>query len=191
MSVARCSTGSSSDRHGRINRSGTIAHTVRRVASRAWILFVVATFASGSAAAQPAPSEGSGVVLVGARVRLWQLAARDLSIPIVGHLTRITPDSVDIRPDGNDLAVGVARPAVTRIETSVGPQSRSRTTGAVLGAVIGAIGGGVIGVIAGTMSRSNAARLGIYTGAAGAGIGAVAGALTPGEAWRRATLPTP
>ena len=128
---------------------------------------------------------------MGAHVRLWELAARDLSIPVVGRLTRLTPDSVDIQPDGNDATIGVARPAVTRIETSEGPHTKSRTTAAVMGAVIGALGGGVLGVIAGNMNRSNAARLGIYAGVAGAGIGAVVGASAPGEAWHRATLPAP
>ncbi len=152
---------------------------------------IAAVGTSGALRAQSVADETSGVVLVGARVRLWELAARDLSIPVVGRLTRLTADSVDILPDGNDATIGVARPAVTRIETSDGPHTKPRGTAAVMGAVIGALGGGVVGVIAGNMNRSNAARLGIYAGLAGAGIGAVVGASAPGEAWHRATLPTP
>ncbi len=151
----------------------------------------VAAVTGGALGAQSVASETSGVVLVGARVRLWQLAARDLSIPVVGRLTRITADSVDIQPDGNDLAIGVARPAVTRVDASAGPHTKPRGTAAVMGAVIGALGGGIIGVVAGNMSHGNAARLGIYSGVAGAGIGAAAGAFAPGEAWHRATLPAP
>ena len=161
------------------------------VVGRALFCALVAAFASGSLRAQSIASETSGVVGVGDRVRLWQLATRDLSIPVVGRLTRVTADSVDIQPDGNDVTIGVARPAVTRIDASAGPHTKPRTTAAVMGAVIGALGGGVLGVIAGNMSHNNAARLGIYGGVAGAGIGAAAGALAPGEAWHRATLPAP
>jgi hypothetical protein len=158
---------------------------------RTLMWLVVTACAGATLGAQPAASDSSGVVVVGSRVRVWELAARDLSVPVVGRLARITADSVDIRPEGNDLAVGIARPAVTRVETSQGPHTRPRTTSALMGAVIGALGGGVLGVIAGNMSRGNAARLGVYSGIAGAGIGAAAGALNPGEAWRRATLPSP
>jgi hypothetical protein len=165
--------------------------SVISIATRLWICVVAAACTSGVLGAQSVANETSGVVLVGARVRLWELAARDLSVPVVGRLTRLTADSIDIQPDGNDATIVVARPAVTRVETSEGPHTRSRTTAAVMGAVIGALGGGVLGVIAGNMNRSNAARLGIYAGVAGAGIGAVVGASAPGEAWHRATLPAP
>lgn len=58
-----------------------------------------------------------------------------------------------------------------------------------MGGAIGALGGGILGIIAGNLSRSNAARLGIYSAIGGAGVGAVAGAAMPGEAWRRAAVP--
>jgi hypothetical protein len=128
-------------------------------------------------------------VAIGTRIRVWELAAHDLSIPVVGRLARVTSDSVDIRPDGDESPLAVPRPRITRVESSLGPHSGSRSTTALTGAAIGALGGGILGIIAGNLSRSNAARLGIYSGIGGAGAGAVAGAAMPGEAWRGATLP--
>lgn len=129
------------------------------------------------------------IVLVGTRVRLWERAARDLSLPVVGSLARVTPDSIDIRPDGSGAPVALPRPAVTRVESSLGPHSGSRSTGAWMGAVIGGLGGGILGIIAGNLTRRNAAKLGIFAGIGGAGVGAAIGASWPSEAWRRATLP--
>jgi hypothetical protein len=123
------------------------------------------------------------------RIRLWELAAHDLSVPVVGRLARVTSDSIDIRPDGEQSPLAVPRPAITRVESSLGRHSASRSTTALMGAAIGALGAGIVGIIAGNLSRSNAARLGIYSAIGGAGVGAAAGAALPGEAWKRATLP--
>jgi len=143
----------------------------------------------GALGAQAPDTAQPPVVLVGTRVRLWEQAARDLSIPVVGSLARITSDSIDIRPDGSGVPLAVPRPAVTRVESSLGPHSASRTSGAWMGAAIGGLGGGILGIIAGNITRRNAAAFGIFAGIGGAGAGAAAGASWPGEAWRRATLP--
>jgi len=129
------------------------------------------------------------VAVAGMRVRLWEQAARDLSMPVVGNLASIRPDSVDIRPDGSETAIAVPRAAVTRVETSLGPHSASRSSAAWMGAAVGGLGGAILGVIAGNISRHNAAKLGIGGALVGAGGGAAIGANWPGEAWRRATLP--
>jgi hypothetical protein len=128
-------------------------------------------------------------VRVGTRVRVWERAARDLSIPLTGSLTRITADTIAIRPDGLATPVAVARPAVTHLELSTGPHSGSRSSAAGVGAAIGGLGGGILGIIIGNLSRNNAARLGIYGAIAGAGAGAGIGASLPGEGWRPAVLP--
>ncbi len=143
----------------------------------------------GVSGAQAVDSAHGPPVAVGTRIRLWELAAHDLSIPVVGRLARVTTDSVDIRPDGDPSPLAISRPLITRVESSTGPHARSRSTTALMGAAIGALGGGILGIIAGNLSRSNAARLGIYSGLAGAGVGAAAGAALPGDAWKRATLP--
>jgi hypothetical protein len=150
---------------------------------------MAASLLGGVLGAQAADSVQGPPVAVGTRIRLWELAAHDLSIPVVGRLARVTTDSIDIRPDGDPSPVAVPRPLITRVESSAGPHAGSRSTTALMGAAIGALGGGILGIIAGNLSRSNAARLGIYSGLAGAGVGAAAGAAVPGDAWKRATLP--
>jgi len=134
------------------------------------------------------PAEPS-VVSVGSRVRLWEHAAADLSVPIVGQLTAVARDTVGVRPDGGTTAIGIARPSLVRIESSVGPQSASRAGGAWKGVAAGGLGGGLLGVIVGSLARRNAAKLGLYSAGIGAVIGAGAGATWPGEAWHRASLP--
>ena len=126
---------------------------------------------------------------VGTRVRLWEQAARDLSLPVVGTLSRITSDTIDIRANGSDSPRGVPRQLVTRVEISLGPHSGSRSASAWMGAAIGGLGAGILGIIAGNLSRSNAARLGLVGAIGGAGVGAAIGASQPGESWRRAVLP--
>lgn len=165
------------------------AGVVRSLAARARWYVMAASLLGGALGAQAPDSTQGPLVAVGTRLRVWQLAAHDLSIPVVGRLARVTADSVDIRPDGDHLALAVSRPLITRVESSVGPHSGSRSRTALMGAAIGALGGGILGIIAGNLSRSNAARLGIYSGLAGAGIGAAAGAAAPGDTWQRATLP--
>jgi hypothetical protein len=136
----------------------------------------------------PATTSEPPAVVVGARVRLWERAAAGLAIPIVGDLTRVTPDTVALRPDGLQSTVGVERPHVVRIELSGGPGTASRSASAWKGAAIGGLGGAILGIIAGDISRHNAARFGAYGAVGGALIGAGAGAARPGEVWHPAVL---
>ena len=137
--------------------------------------------------AQPAENAAHAAVfsadLLGKRVRLWAREAPDLSAPITGELTALRADSVGIIPSGRTRALLVPRSDVTRIETSAGPATGSRAAAAGKGAIIGLLGGGILGVIAGNLTKHNAAKLGAAAGLAGAGVGAAAGAMWIGERW--------
>jgi hypothetical protein len=154
------------------------------------LLCVIAMGLGGSrAAAQTLDTSRVLVVALGARVRLWERAAADLSLPVVGSVTRITKDSVGIEPDGGASAAAFSRLAVTHIEFSAGPRTGSRGSAAWKAAIIGGLGGGVLGVIVGNLTRRNAARYGLYAAGVGAAGGAAVGASWPGEAWTPAQLP--
>jgi hypothetical protein len=112
-------------------------------------------------------------------------------MPVVGTLTRLTADTVSIRPDRRAAPIAVARPLVVHVESSEGMGTGRRGPAAWRGAAIAGLAGGLLGIIVGDMSKRNAPKLGFY-GAIGGGLGgAVVGASLPGEAWHDATLPSP
>jgi|SRR5579863_4570863 hypothetical protein len=161
-----------------------VAHLVVAIASG---LAMVA----GNAAAQSDTTPVLGPVAVGTRVRLWERVASDVSVPVIGRVGRIARDSITLAAEAVATPVELAWPSVSRIEVSAGPQTGSRSAGALRGGIIGALGGAVAGVILGNMANRNAPKFAIagfvIAGGAGAGIGAYA----PGERWQPATTTTP
>jgi hypothetical protein len=147
--------------------------------------------AGGVAAQSPGPAPAQSAVLMGTRVRVWERAAASFSIPVVGTLAGLTADTVSIRPDGGAAIVGIARPLVTHVESSAGPGTGGRTTGAWHGAIMGGLAGAILGIVVGDMSRHNAVKLGSYGAIGGALGGAAIGATRPGDAWQDAALPPP
>jgi hypothetical protein len=155
-------------------------------------LALVALALADAAAAQSLvrPDTTALPVAVGARVRLWDRVASDLSVPVTGTLARLTPDTVAVRPDGLAAPVAFPRPAITRVERSGGAGTGPAAAAAWKGAIAGAIGGAVLGVIFGDLTKRNAAKIAVAGFVVGGGLGAGFGAARPGEAWQRATLPS-
>ncbi len=143
--------------------------------------------AAGSAAAQSDTTPALGPVVVGTRVRLWERVASNVSVPMVGRVERIARDSITLVPEAVTTPVELAWPSVSRIEVSVGPQTGSRSAGALTGGIIGALGGAVAGAILGNMANRNAPKFAIAGFLLGGGAGAGIGAYMPGERWQPAT----
>jgi hypothetical protein len=143
--------------------------------------------AAGTAAAQSDTTHPAGPVAVGARVRIWERVASDISVPVTGRVERLAPDSITLAAESVASPVELAWPAVTRIEISAGPQTGSRAAGALKGGIIGALGGAVVGVIVGNMAHRNAAELAVAGFFVGGDGGAAVGAYTPGERWQPVT----
>ncbi len=143
--------------------------------------------AAGSAAAQSDTTPALGPVAVGTRVRLWERVASDVSVPVVGRVERIGRDSITLAPEAVATPVELAWPSVSRIDVSAGPQTGSRSAGALKGGIIGALGGAVAGVILGNMANRNAPKFAVVGFVLGGGAGAGIGAYTPGERWQPAT----
>jgi hypothetical protein len=145
---------------------------------------------AGSAAAQSDTTPALGPVAAGTRVRLWERVASDVSVPVIGRVTRIGRDSITLAPESLAIPVELAWPSVARIEVSAGPQTGSRSAGALRGGIIGALGGAVAGVILGNMANGNAPKFAVAGFVLGGGAGAGIGAYTPGERWQPATSTT-
>lgn len=143
--------------------------------------------AAGSAAAQGDTTPALGPVVVGTRVRLWERVAGDISVPVIGRVERIARDSITLAPEAVAAPVELAWPSVSRVEVSAGPQTGSRSAGALKGGIIGALGGAVAGAILGNMANRNAPKFAIAGLVLGGGAGAAIGAYTPGERWQPAT----
>ena len=141
---------------------------------------------AGRAAAQSDTTPALGPVVVGTRVRLWERVASDVSVPVIGRVERIARDSITLAPEAVTTPVELAWPSVSRIEVSVGPQTGSRSAGALKGGIIGALGGAVAGAILGNMASRNAPKFAVAGFVLGGGAGAGIGAYMPGERWQPA-----
>jgi hypothetical protein len=164
---------------------------MRRTVRLAALIASSLTVAASTAAAQTDTTHAAGPVAVGARVRVWERVASDVSVPVTGRVARIAPDGITIAAESVPSPVELAWPAVTRIEISAGPQTGSRAAGALKGGIIGALGGAVLGAIIGNVANRNApefAVAGFFVGGAG---GAAVGAYTPGERWQPVTNTPP
>jgi len=105
----------------------------------------------------------------------------------IGTLLQLTADSVHLSETPTQPAFNFRRTDVRRIDVSVGRRRNARK-----GLVIGALAGSGIGAIFGLSQREDwllgsreeqALIFGAYTGALGATIGVVAGALTYADWW--------
>jgi hypothetical protein len=164
---------------------------MRRTSRFAIVIAGSLAIAAGNAAAQRDTTRAVGPVAVGARVRLWERVASDVSIPVTGRVERLAHDSITLAAESVATPVTLAWPAVTRIEMSAGPQTGSRAGGALKGGIIGALGGAVLGVIAGNIANRNAPAFGVVGFVIGGAGGAAIGAYTPGERWQPVTPPPP
>ncbi len=173
------------------HRVATRSLAGRRLPRRATHLVVAIAsgliVAAGSAAAQSDTTPALGPVVVGTRVRVWERVASDVSVPVIGRVERIARDSITLAPAAVATPVGLAWPSVSRIEVSVGPQTGSRSAGALKGGIIGALGGAVAGAILGNMANRNAPKFAIAGLLLGGGAGAGIGAYMPGERWQAVT----
>jgi hypothetical protein len=164
---------------------------MRRTIRFAAVIASSLTVAASTATAQSDTTHAAGVVALGARVRIWERVASDISVPVTGRVERLAPDSITLAAESVASPIELAWPAVTRIEISAGPQTGSRAAGALKGGIIGALGGAVLGVIVGNMAHRNAPEAGVagffVAGAGGAAIGAYA----PGERWQPVTNTQP
>jgi hypothetical protein len=156
-------------------------------------VLVLATAAGGlEAQTLPLPKDTAPpppIIQVGQRVRIWQLVANDLSVPLKGTVTHLGTDTVGVNEEGLKTPVNLPRQLITRVELSKGPQSGSRTVSTLTGMLIGTLSGAVLGVIAGDIAHKNAAKAGALGGVLGLVAGGGIGYASPGEAWGRAQLP--
>jgi hypothetical protein len=140
----------------------------------------------------PAPKDTTPpppTIEVGQRVRIWQLVANDLSVPLKGTVIHLNADTVEVKAEGLATPVTLPRPLITRVDVSGGPKSGSRTVSTLTGMLIGGLGGALLGVIAGDLARKNAAKGAVLGGVVGIVAGGGIGYMSPGEEWRRAQLP--
>jgi len=154
---------------------------------------------------QPAPTTAAGapgplesVVMVGSRVRVSQ---RDRATPLVGRVTAVRGDTLEVLPDGGGAAVALPLGAMARLERSFGRRGHG-LAGAGIGLAAGALVGGLVGSAAyrpctqtgmfacmfAPASRGEAAALGAgLGGVAGVVVGLVIGAQSVSESWQ--TIP--
>jgi hypothetical protein len=151
---------------------------------RATTLVAAIIFSSPEpAVAQPTPG-----IAVGERIRVWTTEHP----PVVGGVSAVFPDSIEVRPDGGEPVVRVSLPTVTALEISRHRISRWR--GARRGAAWGAFLAGAVGAISLGVQHEQvgehgsgvpkAVALGAYSGALFGGlVGAVVGAVRSDDNW--------
>jgi hypothetical protein len=140
-------------------------------------------FALGLALVLPASAVPAGEqepAAPGIRVRLTAPGLADK--PIIGTLTALEENAVSLRPEGRLEAITVPRSAVMKWELSQGVHANTAK-----GAAWGFLGGAAVGVgLAASEYEGIEAPLvyAAFMGAAGAGVGALLGALHKSERWQ-------
>jgi hypothetical protein len=102
--------------------------------------------------------------------------------PLVGTLTALEQDALSLRPEGRLEPVRIPRTAVTKWEMSQGLQANTGK-----GAAFGFLGGAAVGAGLAASEWDGIEAPLIYAafiGAAGAGVGALLGALYRTEKWK-------
>ena len=156
------------------------------------LLALLCSLAGGGVWAQEAP------IAPGNRVRVWTGAdaqGKPSGKPTVGMLTAWTADSVVLNTRNTD-GFGIPRYMVSRIDQSAG-RAPQLLKGAGYGLLIGGASGALIGYATGDdtdcfvcfTAEQNAVVGAALLGVAGTVLGAIVGALSPGERWERVSLP--
>jgi hypothetical protein len=117
---------------------------------------------------------------VGARARASAPAVA--AAPVVGEISKLSHDAIELIVSARESPVVLPRTSLTRLEVSTG---RNRRRGALLGLGIGVVGGATVGAVgcrdsSDWSSSACAAILGGFSGAVGAGLGALFAA---GDHW--------
>ena len=151
--------------------------------------FVRCVIAATLCIAVPSAAQTRVPVAVDQRVRIWT----DAADAVIGRVTAVNQDTVQIAPDGRD-ATTIATSAIRRVEISRGRTSRGAgfkkgaIRGAVILAAIGAVSSALqheqIGEDGATVTE--AALLGIWSGGLFGGlIGGAIGAARSGDRWEQ------
>lgn len=152
-------------------------------------LFVRVAIAGSLSVSVPAAAQAPLPIAVDQRVRIWT----DAADAVIGRVTAVDQDTVQLAPDGRD-ATTMAASAIRRVEISRGRTSRGAgfRKGAIRGALILAAIGAVssafqheqIGEDGATVTE--AALLGIWSGGLFGGlIGGAIGAARSGDRWEQ------
>lgn len=141
-------------------------------------------------------AQAGPVLAPGARVRVKATGSR--AEWVRGELVNLTSDSVSIRVAEGADTVRLSRSAVAQVQISQGIHARTGH-GALLGLGIGAGAGLLLGVAAAAEGCTDFCEISIgpedvlaitaLLGGAGAGIGALIGAVSHGERWQRVDWP--
>lgn len=161
------------------------------------LALAAAPTAAGRLAAQELPAIQPGMRV---RLTLQPDPRADRLTRVVGTLMRLGPDSVAVYDQERLAVVTAALGAARRLEASRGRPSRAGR-GALIGLVAGAAGGVAAGLIVcaaeacsssgGDFAGIVVGVLGVGGGLAGAGVGALAGALIRPERWETVPLDPP
>jgi hypothetical protein len=152
-------------------------------------LFVRLVIAGSLCITAPLAAQTRVPVAVDQRVRIWT----DAADAVIGRVTAVNPDIVQVAPDGGEAAM-VPISAMRRVEISRGRTSRGAgfkkgaIRGALILAAIGAVSSGLqheqVGEDGATVTE--AALLGIWSGGLFGGlIGGGIGAARSGDRWEQ------
>ncbi|MEP7226885.1 MAG: hypothetical protein ABI785_05960 [Gemmatimonadales bacterium] len=141
-------------------------------------------------------AQAGSALAPGARVRVKAIGSRGPWVQ--GELVNLTSDSVSIRVAEGADTVRLPRSTVAQVQVSRGIHARTGH-GALLGLGIGAGAGLLLGVAAAAEGCTGFCEINIgpeevlavtaLLGGAGAGIGALIGAVSHGERWQRVDWP--
>jgi hypothetical protein len=166
---------------------------------RSWMLAALPLFTAAPlviAAAQETPRPPVPHLATGARVRVRSPAIRAFPHRVVGTLTALSGDTMQVTADGGAAPVALPLGSIEWVDMSVGRRSAGKrfVRGAGYGLLFGAVAGGAIGIASGDdpadeflafTAPEKAAILGIGFGAIGVVVGGLVGLGGEPDIWRR------